>query len=189
MQSVLGEIYAAIDAGDMEKLKTKLDEQHGHLNYMGLDLGFIYHSSAISSENQQILSITPSEYIPTTLPGSRAPHMQLIKKDGKSISTLDLFEKEFVLLIGQNSSYWQNMADELSHILPFPLKVYRVANDGNLIDQDNTWYNIYNLTDTGAVLVRPDGHVAWRSQSIVDEYSNKLKEYFKNIGASESSPV
>ncbi len=64
-----------------------------------MDLGFIYHSKAIQSENHQVMSVLPDKYIPTTLPGSRAPYVQLIK-DGKIISTLDLFEKEYVLLIG-----------------------------------------------------------------------------------------
>jgi len=171
------EIYEAIHSGDMEKLKVKLHDQQKNLNYSGLDLGFIYHSSTINSENDQTLSVTPSEYLPTTLPGSRAPHVKLIKND-KIISTLDLFEKDFVLLIGSEGESWRAVACELAQTFSFPLKVYRVANDGDLIDPEHTWHESYNITTTGAVLVRPDGHVAWRSKSMVDKPKTVLEKCF-----------
>ena len=44
-------IHEAIHSGDFEKLKTVLHEQHKNLSNRGLDLGFIYHSSAILSES------------------------------------------------------------------------------------------------------------------------------------------
>jgi len=170
------EIYQAISMGDMERLKIKLHEQHRNLNFTGLDLGFIYHSSAIKSENNQILSISPSKYVPTTLPGSRAPHLMLIK-NGKSISIFDIFEKDFVLLIGSKGEPWRTAANELSKTLPFILKIYMIATNGDLVDPDNHWHDIYTVTPSGAVLVRPDGHVAWRSISMVYEPKVELQKY------------
>lgn len=161
------EIAKAINSGDTEELKIKLHEQQKNLNYEGLDLGFIYHSKAIMTENDQVLSVLPSKYIPTTLPGSRAPYVQLIK-DKKTISTLDLFEKDYVLLVGSDGHAWQMAANELSQTLSVPLKSYRVANNGDLSDPENIWHQIYEITTTGAVLVRPDGHVSWRSKSMVE---------------------
>lgn len=174
------ELYTAIHTGDIELQKIKLSEQQRNLNSLGLDLGFIYHSAAINSENTQKLSITPAKYVPTTLPGSRAPHINLIK-DGKIISTLDLFEKEFVLLIGSDGRQWRIVADKLSKTLPFPLNIYCIANDGDLTDPDNAWYETYEVTKTGAVLVRPDGHVAWRCKSLASDKDSKtteLEKYF-----------
>lgn len=169
------EIAEAINSGDMEKLKVKLHEQQNNLNYEGLDLGFIYHSKAVLSENDQVLSVSPSEYIPTTLPGSRAPHVQLVRND-KIISTLDLFEKDFVLLIGSEGELWRTAANELGQTLSFPLAVYKVASDGDLIDPNDTWYDIYGITKKGAVLVRPDGHVVWRSQLMDENPKAELKK-------------
>ncbi|MCC2625463.1 MAG: hypothetical protein K0R14_1336 [Burkholderiales bacterium] len=174
------EIYEAIHDNNIEKLQSKLHEQNNHFNYAGLDLGFIYHSSIISSENEQTLSISPSDYTPTTLPGSRAPHVWLIK-DGKQISTLDLFEKEFVLLIGEDGDSWQIAANELSQTLQFPLVVYKIGASGNLSNPDNTWQDIYEITSSGAVLVRPDGHVAWRCKSIAIDPKTELDKYFRNF--------
>lgn len=174
------EINQAIRSGDTETLKIKLQEQNNNLNYSGLDLGFIYHSRAIISESNQTLSVTPSEYVPTTLPGSRAPHVNLTK-NGKTISTLDLFEKNFVLLIGSEGEYWRSVVSELNQTFLFPLIVYKVAIDGDLVDSENIWHHIYEITTQGAVLVRPDGHVAWRSITMPDNPKYELEEYLNTI--------
>jgi len=171
------EIAQAIHSGNNEKLKIKLQEQQANLNYEGLDLGYIYHSNAILSENNETMSVLPGKYVPTTLPGSRAPYVKLVK-NGKTISTLDLFEKEFVLLLGSDGYEWQAAAEQLVKSILFPIKIYRVANHGDLIDVDNQWHQVYEITTTGAVLVRPDGHVAWRSQSIVGEPVEVLRNVF-----------
>ncbi len=172
------DIFKAIQTGDNETLKIKLHEQQKNLNYVGLDLGFIYHSKAVQSENDEVISVLPDEYTPTTLPGSRAPYVQLIKDD-KAISTLDLFENDYVLLVGSDGHQWQTAANELASTLP--LKNYKVAHDGDLIDSENVWHELYEVSTTGAVLVRPDGHVAWRSNEMVDNPTNKLIEIFRAL--------
>jgi putative polyketide hydroxylase len=173
------DIFKAIQARDHETLKIKLHEQQKNLNYEGLDLGFIYHSKAVQSENDQVISVLPDKYIPTTLPGSRAPYVQLIK-DGKAISTLDLFEKDYVLLVGSDGQKWQTVANELALTQSLPLKNYRIGADGDLSDTENVWHKIYEITATGAVLVRPDGHVAWRSKAMVDDPKDVLCDVFNS---------
>jgi putative polyketide hydroxylase len=174
------DIFKAIKAGDHETLKIKLHEQQNNLNYEGLDLGFIYHSHAIQSEDEQVLSVLPNKYLPTTLPGSRAPYVKLIN-NGTTISTLDLFEKEYVLLVGSEGHEWQRAVNELRQELSFTIKSYRIADDGDFSDPQDVWHNVYEITTTGAVLVRPDGHVAWRSKVIIDNPVEKLKECFKHM--------
>lgn len=174
------DIYKAIHEGDHDTLKIKLLEQQKNLNFEGLDLGFIYHSHAVKSENDLDISTLPDKYIPTTLPGSRAPYMNLIK-NGKMISTLELFERDFVLLMGSAGEPWQIAAQQLGESLPFSIIVYKVAPDGDLIDPDNTWHDIYDVSQSGAVLVRPDGHVAWRCQSMVENPKGRLGQYFLQL--------
>lgn len=169
------DIFKAIQTGDHETLKIKLHEQQKNLNYEGLDLGFIYHSNVIISENDQTISVLPDKYIPTTLPGSRAPHVYLMK-NGKNISTLDLFEKEFVLLVGSEGKSWEQDALDLQKNLLFPLKIFKVANDCELQDPNNLWHQKYEITTQGAVLIRPDGHVAWRSKDFNPKSSEILKQ-------------
>jgi putative polyketide hydroxylase len=171
------DIFKAIQTGDYETLKIKLHEQQKNLNYEGLDLGFIYHSKAVLSESDQVISVLPDKYAPTTLPGSRAPYVKLIK-DKETISTFDLFEKEYVLLVGSDGYAWQTAAKEIALKMSLPLKNYRVATDGDLIDAENVWHNIYEITITGAVLVRPDGHVAWRSKEMITNPLEQLTKVF-----------
>jgi|GEM_PF-2233333 len=87
----------------------------------------------------------------------------------------------FVLLVGSQGYAWQMAVNELSQVLSVPFKNYRVANDGDLFDPDNVWHNTYEITAKGAVLVRPDGHVAWRSKEIVDDPIASLRCVFNKI--------
>jgi hypothetical protein len=39
---------------------------------------------------------------------------------------------------------------------------YTIGPNGDLGDSDDGWCAAYGVSEDGAVLVRPDGHVAWR---------------------------
>ena len=172
-------IAQAFHSGRVEEMQTKMEEQQKSLNSGGLDMGFIYHSRAVISEDEQSISVSASKYLPTTLPGSRAPYVPLIRGN-EEISILDLFEKEFVLLVADKGHAWKEAASALGQ-LPIPLKIYRVARDGDLIDPDERWQSKYELSETGAVLVRPDGHIAWRSKALVDNPAEKLSSVLKQL--------
>lgn len=174
------DLYTAIHSNDIDLIKIKLLEQQRNLNSLGLDLGFIYHSNIICSENDQNLSVTATKYLPTTLPGSRAPHINL-RINNKLISTLDLFEKDFVLLIGSDGVKWQKAAEDLSRNLSFPLKIYKIESENNLTSTNNIGFDAYEITNSGAVLVRPDGHVVWRSKILVEDPKSELEKYFDLI--------
>ncbi len=58
---------------------------------------------------------------------------------------------------------------------PFPLVAHTIGGDGELTDIDGTWQNVYAIDDDGAVLVRPDGYVAWRSRSGSDDPARTLQ--------------
>ena len=42
------------------------------------------------------------------------------------------------------------------------------GSEADLIDASGDWRRSYGIDDSGAVLVRPDGHVAWRCRGPVD---------------------
>ncbi|MFJ7335365.1 FAD-dependent monooxygenase [Streptomyces sp. NPDC101110] len=101
-------------------------------------------------------------------PGTRAPYA-LLSRDGEPVSTLDLFGRDFVLLTGENGREWLSAAASASAGLGLKLTARRVVRGtgggaGTLADPDGTWSERYGgLRPEGAVLVRPDGVVAWRS--------------------------
>ena len=44
------------------------------------------------------------------------------------------------------------------------IKVYRVGLSGNFIDQEDIFSKLYGIENGGAVLIRPDGFIGWRSE-------------------------
>jgi hypothetical protein len=70
--------------------------------------------------------------------------------------------RDFVLLSSPEGSTWRDAAAQLSlHIVSIVIgdEIY------NQEDQNGSWLDVYGLDESGAVLVRPDGYVAWRSRS------------------------
>ncbi|WP_405366012.1 FAD-dependent monooxygenase [Kitasatospora sp. NBC_00039] len=100
---------------------------------------------------------------PRGLPGSRAPHVRLRRPGTGELSALDLFGRSAVLLTGATPGRWPAAARAASRQLGVPLTVHGIGGAGELSDPDGTWAKSYGVSEAGAVLVRPDGVVAWRS--------------------------
>ncbi|MFG2433719.1 FAD-dependent oxidoreductase [Streptomyces sp. NPDC048508] len=99
-------------------------------------------------------------------PGTRAPH-QWLTRSGERVSTLDLYERSMVLLSSADGSGgWHDAALDVARELDVPLDSYRVGvrPEAELAPADDTdWAEAHGVSRDGAVLVRPDGFVAWRS--------------------------
>jgi putative polyketide hydroxylase len=88
------------------------------------------------------------------MPGHRAPHVW-VTAGGRRVSTIDLFGETFVLLVAGQGSGWETAAAGLVGVVP--LHVHAI--------DEPTFASAYDLAPGGAVLVRPDGIVAWRSEA------------------------
>jgi putative polyketide hydroxylase len=135
------------------------------LNEQGLIFGACYQSTAVVPDGTPPVAVDDpvTEYAPSARPGSRGPHVRLTRGD-EQISTIDLFGPHFVLLAGRDGDAWRRAAQGLDTSWP-PLIAFTVGKDGDLNDPDGDWHDAYGVDPDGAVLVRPDGHVAWRSRS------------------------
>ncbi len=131
--------------------------------------GYRYRSQAVLSE-----SAAPAEQGKVELldrpeftgePGSRVPHLWL-ERQGRRISTLDLLDGRFILLAGPDGRPWQKAASEAAASLGIKLAAYRVGSDGELLDLENVWQVRMGVSAEGALLVRPDGFVAWRTSTL-----------------------
>lgn len=128
-----------------------------------VELGYIYHSRAIIAEDDDA---KPHDDPRQTCgrPGARAPHV-FVERDGKRISILDLFGRNFVLLAGPEGEPWCEAAPAVSGRLDgLPLDAYRVGS-ADVLDPDNRFCEAYGLSPSGASLVRPDGFVGWRAKA------------------------
>ncbi len=91
----------------------------------------------------------------------KVPHTWLIDAKGHKHSTLDIVGKgRFTLLTGLSGKAWKTAAAELN--LAY-LDVIQIGAHEHL-DVYATWQQKSEIADAGAVLVRPDGYVAWRMQ-------------------------
>ncbi|MGI5171065.1 FAD-dependent monooxygenase [Spirillospora sp. CA-253888] len=104
-------------------------------------------------------------------PGTRAPHIWL-EHAGEPVCTLDLFGRDFVLLAGEQGSAWTRAARDAAALAGVALTARRIVarpaeetgeTGEALVDPSGSWLEAYGLEPQGAVLVRPDGVVAWRS--------------------------
>ncbi len=96
------------------------------------------------------------------LAGRRAPHAWVIMQDRK-VSTLDLFGDRLTLLTGPDAELWRTEAAALG-AAGVPLVCYSVATE--FADHGGQFAEAYGLGSDGAVLVRPDGYVAWDSRNL-----------------------
>jgi putative polyketide hydroxylase len=153
---------------------SRVDESvEGHsvplLDYAAVAFGYRYRSTAVlGAPEDDRLVLMPAEL--NGQPGTRAPHMWL-ERDGERLSTIDLYGCRFVLLTGPDGGAWVAAARSITDIL---VDAYRIGDDGVFTDPDRHWGEAYGVTDGGAVLVRPDGFVAWRSAEAVEDPARAL---------------
>ncbi|HEX9077621.1 MAG TPA: FAD-dependent monooxygenase, partial [Anaerolineae bacterium] len=129
----------------------------------GLVFGTTYESAVIVPDGTAPVQVANpvTDYVPNARPGSRAPHVWL-ERAGERISTLDLFGREFVLLAGSDGQSWCDAAKTISRSGAVPIQMFRVGPGGDVHGPDHAWVEKYGVEEDGAVLVRPDGYVAWR---------------------------
>ena len=139
-------ISVALAKNDLVALEEALEDQAHHLNNILLDLGFIY-----GSEYQ-----TQGDYKSSAKVGSRAPHCWLMKGNEQK-STLDLYDNQFVLVCHPEAQHWQDRYRQ------FPCKIVTIGEQGEYLDKNHDFLEKYEISKQGAVLVRPDGHVAWHA--------------------------
>ncbi|MFD7134669.1 FAD-dependent oxidoreductase [Streptomyces sp. NPDC059894] len=147
--------------------------QRGILN---VTLGHRYPNGAVVDADPTT-PVIPEQLDLTGEPGSRAPHMW-VRQEGRRISTLDLYERSLVLLSDAGEpSGWHKAAVRLAERMSVPLVSYRIGigDDAELAPEDGAdWAECHGTTVSGAVLVRPDGFVAWRARGPVTDAESTL---------------
>ncbi|MFB9904639.1 FAD-dependent monooxygenase [Allokutzneria oryzae] len=106
-------------------------------------LGYRCPTGAIVREADDDGALFEHPAEPTGRPGSRVPYSE---------STVDIFGRSFVLLTA--SSTWDEKAADVAGKLGIDLVIHHVQEDPAR----------YGVRRDGAVLVRPDGFVAWRGE-------------------------
>ncbi|MFW3169575.1 FAD-dependent monooxygenase [Geodermatophilus sp. CPCC 206100] len=138
-------------------------ENANDYSQLGVEAGFCYEAGALVPDGTPPPpgATSPTAYRPTTRPGHHLPHVWLRGVRGGSgpVSTLDLVHTDaLTLVVGPAAApAWQQAAAAAAGATGCPVAV-AVVSAG-----EEAWTAVREVGDTGAVLVRPDRKVAWRT--------------------------
>lgn len=139
------------DASRRDAIASAVQEQATHFDMIGLQMGYVYETALNRGRPAPLCETDPTPFTPSGEIGARLPHARLA--DGRS--TLDVIDRdELTLLTFGDHDLWlrelEGSGVEMRHV--------RVGAD---IDVDDTFRVTCGIADTGALLVRPDQHIAW----------------------------
>ncbi|HKW82900.1 MAG TPA: FAD-dependent monooxygenase [Burkholderiaceae bacterium] len=142
----------ALRSGNADRIDFWIRDSDNHIHSIGQSLGFVYESGAVIPDGTGRHLWQPRYYEPSDKPGARFPHLWLDL--ARRHSTLDWFDREFVLVAGPRADAWVDAARAVSG------RGGRVVQVRQLADSHEKDGLLLGLR--GAALVRPDGHVAFR---------------------------
>ncbi len=134
-----------------------------------VEIGYRYRSVAVVGAEDDATWEDPRA--PSARPGFRAPHVP-VTVGGAERSTIDLFGSGFTVLAGSAAESWGAAADAAGDAFGVPVDVHRVGDDVN--DASGTLETAFGIGPDGAVLVRPDGFVAWRATATHPDAETEL---------------
>jgi 2-polyprenyl-6-methoxyphenol hydroxylase-like FAD-dependent oxidoreductase len=145
------------EGAPLDRLASFIEAQRGENEYVGIELGYRYHDSGIvCHEDGPEPAWNPREYTPTTWPGGRPPSVLLGDEGERSVPIYDLLGPWFTLVDfagdGRADAFIETAAAQ-----GLPVRHSVVADP-----------SVRELWERDLVLIRPDQHVAWRGNSMVN---------------------
>jgi len=120
------------------------------------EMGLRYNkSSAIQYLDEAREDMYEDPFWPTADPGSRAPHVWF-RRGNVAKSLYNNFDLAlFVLLCSERGTFWLKTVENLKKKLPIRASIVPLGE----------FFSKYKIRDSGAVLIRPDGVIAWKASN------------------------
>ncbi|MEU2337162.1 FAD-dependent monooxygenase [Streptomyces sp. NPDC013172] len=158
---------AAKRAALVAAMETKNYEFNAH----GVELGQFYESAAVVSDGTRPAPSRDEDlyHVMSTSPGAHLPHAWV----GDNVTKLALMDlapyTRWTLLTGIAGEDWAGAAEKVAQELGIPLETVVIGPGREVTDLYYDWAKLREVEESGAILVRPDKHVAWRSMSLADD--------------------
>ena len=147
-----GLLEESIKDGNPDRIGFWIDDMDNHLHSVGQALDFRYEVGAVIPDGTVPRPLDSRVYRPSDRPGGRFPHLWL--DHARKRSTIDWFDKEFVVVAGPRGDAWLEAGKKASEATGLPLGLRQMP----VLEESAG----FRMGMRGVCLVRPDGHVAWR---------------------------
>ncbi len=179
-------IWAKGDDGDTARRNVARTLPGLLPNYNSLNVahGFSYPSGAfIPVDDAPYSPLDPlGRYEPSSRPGHSMPHAWVENLHGRTALGDLTGAGEFVLIAGEEGADWCRAADTVANELGIALRAFAVGGtEGDWLDIRGTWEQVRGHGPRGALLVRPDRFVAWRSEAEEADAESRLRSVFNEI--------
>ncbi|MGA2306965.1 MAG: FAD-dependent monooxygenase [Acidimicrobiales bacterium] len=166
------------DAEHRRAVRDLMAAQSQEFHEHDVEYGYRHRSPAVVDDG----SPEPPErdfrmFFPSTGPGSPLPHAWLEDDNFRRLSTLDLVSVDrFVLLAGERGEPWRDAAGVVAAELEVPIDAWCVGHaSGDLRDPRLRFERVREFGPEGAILVRPDRCIAFRSMGGVADPVGALR--------------
>ncbi|EBU7498296.1 2,4-dichlorophenol 6-monooxygenase, partial [Salmonella enterica subsp. enterica serovar Typhi] len=164
-----------------EAIAAKIYEFDAH----GVEMNQRYKSGAIQADGQKEPAFEKDaelHFQQTTWPGARLPHAWVYGAHGEKASTLDLSgHGKFTVLTGIRGQDWVKAAQAVGKKLGVEIVVHVIGPRQKWQDLGGDWARASEIEENGAVLVRPDHHVAWRAKTMPANTEAELRRVLKDV--------
>ncbi|MEH3132345.1 MAG: FAD-dependent monooxygenase [Mycolicibacterium neoaurum] len=144
-----------------QRMADEIPGQEEHFVASGLEFGYSYVSSLIDTAEGRCPEGDVALYRPTTHPGARLPHALILGPDGAESSTHAAVAPRGLTLFTADPAAWTEALARTTTAVPLSV-VALTPPPGCTVAMLTT---AFEIDERGAVVVRPDGHVVWRTRS------------------------
>ncbi|MCG8149391.1 phenol 2-monooxygenase, partial [Pimelobacter simplex] len=159
-------------------LVTAMDRKNYEFNAHGVELGQFYESRAIVSDGTRPAPSRDEDlyHVMSTSPGAHLPHAWVGDQVTKQ-ATMDLAPyRGWTLITGVAGETWEPAAAQVAADLGIPLTTVVIGPGRAVTDLYYDWAKIREVDESGALLVRPDKHIAWRAPFLPDAPEAALRD-------------
>ncbi|MER5618796.1 FAD-dependent monooxygenase [Streptomyces sp. NPDC002215] len=144
----------AVAAAERRRIAEAIPPQRPHFDALNQEIGYVYGAA----RHDDGAPPSATDYTPIAAPGARLPHAW-IERAGERVSTHDLLIPGFTLITGPGGASWADAFAKTGE----DVAKRTVVIGRDVTSPDGHCPELLGVGEDGALLVRPDGHIAWHS--------------------------